>query len=185
MLQENLGELISVYFLQTGIGWAVTGAMFAVMFACIGSAKGIRLGAGQASGILSEKPELFGKLFVLMALPGTQGFYGMVAAIMIALRTGLLAGEPAVSPLVGLALFFIGVTMGIVEWRSAVFQGETSAACISLTGKRPEEGGRAIVMPGLVETYGMVALLVAILMILWLTPEGGLQLGEAAAATGG
>lgn len=166
-------EFVSQYFVQSGLGWAVAGAMLAVMFACIGSAKGIRLGAAQAAGILSEKPELFGKLFVLTALPGTQGFYGMVCAIMIALRTGLLGGEEvSLSPLVGLSLFFIGTTMGIVEWLSAVYQGETSAACINLTGKRPEEGGRAIVMPGLVETYGMVALLVAILMILWVTGEG-------------
>jgi len=170
-------ELIRQYFVSSGIGWAVIGAMLAVMFGCVGSAKGIRLGAAQAAGILSEKPELFGKLFILMALPGTQGFYSMVCAIMIALRTGLLGGgEVAVTPLVGLALLLIGACMGIVEWKSAIYQGETCAACINLTGKRPEEGGRAIVMPGLVETYGMVALLVAILFIMWITPAGGLTL---------
>ena len=163
-------ELVKQYFVQTGLGWAVAGAMAAVMFACIGSARGIRLAAGQAAGVLSEKPELFGKLFVLMALPGTQGFYGFICAIMIAKQVGLLGGaEIAVAPLVGLSLFFIGLCMGIVEWKSAVYQGETSAACINLTGKRPEEGGRAILLPGLVETYGVVALLAAILMILWVT----------------
>lgn len=163
-------ELIEQYFVQSGLGWAVAGAMLAVMFACIGSARGIRLAAGQAAGVLSEKPELFGKLFVLMALPGTQGFYGFICAIMIARQVGLLGGaEIVVAPLVGLCLFFIGLCMGIVEWKSAIYQGETSAACINLTGKRPEEGGRAILLPGLVETYGVVALLAAILMILWVT----------------
>ena len=77
--------------------------------------------------------------------------------------------EVAVEPLTGLALLFVGVCMGIVEWRSAVYQGETSAACINLTGKKPEEGGRAILMPALVETYGVVALLASILLILWIT----------------
>jgi V/A-type H+-transporting ATPase subunit K len=45
----------------------------------------------------------------------------------------------------------------------------TSAASINLVGKRPEEGGRAILLPALVETYAVVALLVGILMTLWLT----------------
>ncbi len=161
--------LMYQYFVQSGLGWAVAGAMFAVMFSCIGSARGIRLAAAQAAGVLSEKPELFGKLLILMALPGTQGFYGFICAIFIAKSTGLLAGELVVAPVVGLSLFFIGLCMGIVEWKSAVYQGETSAACINLTAKRPEEGGRSILMPALVETYGVVALLAAILMILWVT----------------
>ncbi len=182
MLDETLGELLRLYFVQSGLGWAVAGAMLAVLFACTGSARGIRLGAAEAAGVLSEKPELFGKLFILVALPGTQGFYGFICAIMIAMRIGLMGeAEVSVSPLVGIGLFVIGLCMGIVEWRSAVYQGETSAACINMTGKRPEEGGRAILMPGLVETYGVVALLAAILLILWITREG---LTVAAAAAG-
>ena len=59
------------YFLQSGVGWAAIGAMLAVMFGGWGSANGIRIAAGQAGGVLSEKPELFGKLFALMVLPGT------------------------------------------------------------------------------------------------------------------
>ena len=164
-----IDEFIRQYFVQTGLGWSIAGAMFAVMFACMGSARGIRIAAAQAAGVLSEKPELFGKLLILTALPGTQGFYGFICAIIISLRTGLLGGDVAVAPLAGVGLFFVGLCMGIVEWRSAVYQGETSAACINLTGKRPEEGGRAILMPALVETYGVVALLAAILLILWVT----------------
>ena len=177
-MSEAMSKLITFYFVQTGMGWAVIGAMFAVMFACVGSARGIRLAGAQAAGVLSEKPELFGKLLVLMALPGTQGFYGFICAIIIALRSGLLANDVAVSPLVGFSLLFVGICTGVVQWRSAVYQGETSAACINLTGKRPEEGGRSILMPALVETYAVVALLAAILLTLWLTPDGGLNVKE-------
>jgi V/A-type H+-transporting ATPase subunit K len=56
-----------------------------------------------------------------------------------------------------------------VLWRSAVYQGEASAAAINLTSRRPEEAGRSILMPALVETYAVVALLAAILMILWVS----------------
>jgi len=162
-------EFIKVYFLETGVGWAVIGAMLAVMFGGAGSARGIRIAAGQAAGVLSEKPEMFGKLLVLMALPGTQGFYGFIVAIFTATRTGLLAGKLTVTPLMGVALLAVGVCAGVVLWRSAVYQGEASAAAINLTSRRPEESGRSILMPALVETYAVVALLAAILFIMWVT----------------
>jgi V/A-type H+-transporting ATPase subunit K len=162
-------DLLRLYFTQTGIGWAVIGAMMAVMLGGAGSARGIRIAAGQAAGVLSEKPEMFGKLLVLMALPGTQGFYGFIVAIFTAQRTGLLGGELACVPLQGLGLMAVGICAGGVLWRSAVYQGEASAAAINLTSRRPEEAGRSILMPALVETYAVVALLAAILFILWIS----------------
>jgi V/A-type H+-transporting ATPase subunit K len=174
-------EFLRQYFLQSGFAWAVAGAMAAVMFSGMGSARGIRIAGAQAGGVLSEQPELFGKLLVLIALPGTQGFYGFICAIMIALRSGLIAGKVETTPLVGIGLFFIGLGMGIVEWQSAIFQGEASAAAINLTAKKPDEGGRAILLPALVETYAVVALLAAILMIIWVTkPDLVVTMGAAA-----
>ncbi|MFP4055651.1 MAG: V-type ATP synthase subunit K [Candidatus Brocadiia bacterium] len=167
------------YFTQSGIGWAVIGAMFAVMFGGAGSARGIRIAAGQAAGVLSEKPEMFGKLLVLMALPGTQGFYGFIVAIFMATQTNLLGGSPTVTPLMGLALMAVGILAGGVLWRSGVYQGEASAAAINLTSRRPEESGRSILMPALVETYAVVALLASILFIMWIS---GMQVGPEAAA---
>ena len=162
-------ELLKQYFTETGIGWAAIGAMMAVMFAGAGSARGIRIAAGQAAGVLSEKPQMFGKLLVLMALPGTQGFYGFIVAIFTAARTGLLGGEVKVTPLMGVGLLAVGVCAGVVLWRSAVYQGEASAAAINLTSRQPGESGRSILMPALVETYAVVALLAAILFIMWIT----------------
>jgi V/A-type H+-transporting ATPase subunit K len=166
---EHINGMVEYLFLTTGMGTAGIGAILAVGLACVGSARGISVGASQAAGILSEKPELFGKLFILMSLPGTQGFYGLVAAVMIAMRSGIMNPEAIVGPMAGLALLFVGIGMGIAEWRSASFQGDTCAACINWTSKRPEDAGRALILPVLVETYGVVALLAAILMILWLT----------------
>ena len=162
-------SFVQIYFLETGLGWATIGALMVVMFGCLGSARGIRIAASQGTGVLSEKPELFGRLLVLMALPGTQGFYGFICAIMIALRCGIISGDVAVTPVVGFGMLAIGFCVGMVQWRSAILQGETSAASINLTAKRPEEGGRSILMPALVETYSVVALLSAILMVIWLT----------------
>jgi len=169
---EALQELLTQYFVETGLGWAMAGAMLAVMGGCVGSARGIRVAAAQAAGVLSEKPELFGRMLILMALPGTQGFYSFIGAIFIASRSGLMSGAVTVAPVVGVGLFFVGIALGVVEWRSALYQGETSAASINLVAKKPEEAGRAIIMPALVETYAVVALLAAILMTLWLCKEG-------------
>jgi V/A-type H+-transporting ATPase subunit K len=162
-------EIWRLYFTQTGLGWAIVGAMLAVMLGGIGSARGIRIAGAQAAGALSEKPEIFGKLLVLMALPGTQGFYAFIIAIFTAVRTGLLAGNPAVTPIQGLALLAVGLCAGIVQWRSAIYQGEASAAAINLVSRRPEEAGRAMLIPALVETYAVLALLASILFILWIT----------------
>ncbi len=171
-----MDEFLRIHFLETGLGWAGTGAMLAVMFGGMGSARGIKIAVSQAAGVLSEKPELFGRLLVLMAMPGTQGFYGFICAITIAMRIGLIESKVDVTPLAGMGLFFTGLSMGVVLWRSGVWQGEASAAAINLTAKRPEEAGRAILMPALVETYAVVALLAAILMIMWLTKTGGLTI---------
>jgi V/A-type H+-transporting ATPase subunit K len=166
------------YFVQTGVGWAVVGAIACVMLGGIGSAHGIKISASQAAGVMSEKPELFGRLLVIMALPGTQGFYSFIIAVLIALRTGVIAGEAMVTPVAGLSLLAVGICAGAVEWRSAIYQGQTSAAAINLVAKRPEAAGRAILLPALVETYAVVALLGAILFTLWVTPPGALKLPD-------
>ncbi len=172
-------ELLKLYFVQTGLGWVVLGAVVVVTVSCLGSAKGIWIASSQAAGILSEKPELFGKMLVLMALPGTQGFYGFICAIMIALRSGLIGGKITISPVVGVAILLVAICMGIVEYITAVTQAKAAVSAINLTGKQPEEGGRAILIPALVETYAVIALLISILLITWLTREGGLSYASA------
>ena len=68
--------------------------------------------------------------------------------ILIAGRAGVIgAAETLPTPAQGMMLFVIGLTAGIVLYFSAVFQGETCAACISLTSRKPEEGGRSLLFP--------------------------------------
>ena len=44
-------------------------------------------------------------------------------------------------------------------------QGEVSAASIGLVAKRPDQSGKAIIFPAMVETYAILALLVSILAV--------------------
>ncbi len=152
-----------------GLAWAGAGLAFG-LGGC-GSAKGIAVASQQAAGVLSEKPDLFGKLMVMVALPGTQGFYGFVIAFLMANQTGLLKGAAIVTPGTGLAMLFVGLGAGLALLISGIYQGHASAAGISLVARRPDQAGRAIMFPALVETYAVVALLAAILFTLWLTAE--------------
>jgi len=155
--------------IEIGRGLAIAGAGLAVGLGCAGSGKGIGVASQAAAGVISEKPDLFGQLLVMIALPGTQGFYGFITAIMIFMRTGLISGTMTVAPSTGVALLFMGLGVGIALYASAVWQGEASAAGISLVARRPEESGRAILFPAMVETYAVVALLAGILVITWTT----------------
>jgi len=70
--------------------------------------------AGQAgAGVVAEKPELFGKVLILEALPATQGIYGFLVAFLILMFTGLLGGEPVDLTIAeGAKVFFAGVPVG-------------------------------------------------------------------------
>lgn len=154
-----------------GMFLALFGAALAAALGGIGSAMGVSI-AGQASaGVLSEKPELFGKTLVLQALPGTQGIYGFLVAILMLVKSGWLGGAPlALTNAEGWAYFAAAMPVGIAGFISAIWQGKAAASSIVMTGKRPELSTRGITMTALVETYAILGLLVSILM--WLTLRG-------------
>jgi V/A-type H+-transporting ATPase subunit K len=149
--------------------WIFMGAVFVITLGGLGSAIGIRISGSQAAGVLSEKPELFGKMFVMMALPGTQGFYSFVCGIMMIVLSGVLNKGTVISNAKGLAFLTVGIGVGLVEWLSAVLQGQASAAAESLTGRQPSSSGQAILIPALVETYAVIALVSGILLIVWIS----------------
>lgn len=149
--------------------WVAFGAAIVAALAAIGSGIGIGRTTSHAAGIISEKPELFGKLLVIMALPGTQGFYGFVIFFLMMQNFGFIAGKPSASVGQGLSMFVLGVFIGLVEFKTALDQAHSSLGSLDLTGKRPEEGGRAILLPALVETYAILGLVIAFLTILWVS----------------
>ena len=151
--------------MEIGIGLAVAGATFAAFLAACGSAWGIAVAAEAAGGVLTEDPEKFGRLLVMIALPGTQGFYGFLGAFYIMMKINLLGGGIPVSLDSGLQLMFAGLPVGIVGLISGYYQGVASAAGIHLIAKRPEETGKAIILPAMVETYAVLGLLATILLV--------------------
>lgn len=152
-------------FLKNGYGFVIIGMITNVALGGIGSAKGLRIAATQAAGVMSEKPELFGKLLVLTVLPGTQGFYSFIVSFLAGLRL-VASGTSSFSSSIAMMCLLIG--MGIVECVSGIEQGKTSAAAINMVAKQEGTSGQAIIFPALVETYAVLALLIAIITMLWI-----------------
>lgn len=149
-----------------GIILGILGAALAATLAGIGSAYGVRIGGQAAAGVVSENPSLFGKLLVLQALPGTQGIYGFLVAVLIIVRMGLLGGGGVpVTPEQGWALFGAALPVGIVGMFSAIYQGKAAVAAIHMTAKQPDSSAKGITMTAMVETYAILALLVSILLL--------------------
>jgi F0F1-type ATP synthase membrane subunit c/vacuolar-type H+-ATPase subunit K len=80
-----------------GLTLALIGAGLAALLAGIGSAIGIGTAGRSATGVLSEKPERYGQMFIMVVLPGTQGFYGFLAAFLVMLNLGFFGAGPLFS----------------------------------------------------------------------------------------
>ena len=147
--------------------FALAGAALAAALAGVGSILGVRT-AGQASaGLVSENPDAFGKVLLLTALPGSQGIYGFLAAIIIANSLGLLAGNPAVDIDIatGLTVLMAALPMAITGLFSGWLQGQVAAAGVNVTAKQPDASGKAVILSAIVETYAVLGLLVTILLV--------------------
>ncbi len=147
-----------------GLVLALTGASLAALLAGIGSAIGVGMGGRAAAGAVTEKPDLFSKVLILQLLPGTQGIYGLLVAFVALSRIGVLGGE-APNFETGLAYLVACLPIAIVGLVSAVHQGKTSVASIGLVTKKPDQFGKAMLFPAMVETYAILALLISILAI--------------------
>lgn len=147
-----------------GIVYALLGVALATFLAGIGSAVGVGMGGRAAAGVLTEKPELFAKVLILQLLPGTQGIYGLLVAFVALGKIGILGGE-APTAQQGLLYLAACLPIAVVGLLSAIHQGKTSVASINLLAKRPETFGKAMLLPAMVETYAILALLVSILTV--------------------
>ena len=151
---------------MSGISIAIIGAALCAALAGCGSAIGVMAAGKAAAGVASEKPELFGKLLVLQALPGTQGIYGFLTAILIMVRIGVLGGAPVeLSMSQGWQFFGAAMPMAIAGLVSGICQGKAAVGAIHMPGKQPDASGKGITMTALVETYAILALLASILVL--------------------
>lgn len=149
-----------------GIIWTVLGAALAAGLPCAGSGMGIGLAGQAASGLMSEEPEKFGKVLILVIMPGTQGIYGLLIMFYTAFGVGLLAGQPQeITTAEGLMIFFGCLAIAIAGLFSAIYQGRAAASAIGLVAKKPEEFVKGLIFVAMVETYAVFGLLVSFLLV--------------------
>ncbi len=152
--------------MTNGMVLTIIGAALAALMAGIGSAKGVGLVGEAAAGVVSVDPSKFSKVLILQLLPGTQGLYGLLTAIILLSRVGIIGGSPVeLTTAQGLAFLAASLPIAIVGLISAIFQGKTAAAGVGITAKKPEHNGKGIIMAAMVETYAILALLISILII--------------------
>jgi len=164
---------------MSGLMLALIGAGAAALLAGIGSAIGIGIAGRSATGVLSEKPERYGQMFIMVVLPGTQGFYGFLAAFMVMLRLRFFENNvPELTTVLGWQILIACLPIAFAGLVSAVFQGRVCSGGILMAAKRPEMAFKAgVVYAVMVEVYAVLGLLVTLFMLLF-----GIAWPEAAAA---
>ena len=143
-----------------GVGIAIAGSAMAAFLAGIGSAIGIGIAGQQSAGVLSEDPEKFGSLFLLVVLPGTQGFYGFLSAILamnkITASLGIIEGW---------RILFACLPVAMAGLISAIHQGKVCAAGANLVAKRADQAMKGVMYAVMVETYAVLGLIITIFLL--------------------
>ena len=151
--------------MSMGMVFALLGVALATGLSGWGSAWGVGLGGQAAAGVVAEDPDQFAKVLILQLLPGTQGIYGLLVAFITLTRIGILGGDPVTDTKKGLLYLAACLPIAIVGLISAYHQGKTSVASIGVVAKDPNQFGKAMLFPAMVETYAILALLVSILAV--------------------
>ncbi|MBP5165240.1 MAG: V-type ATP synthase subunit K [Lachnospiraceae bacterium] len=151
--------------MSTGMALALLGAVLATIGVGIGSAWGTGMAGQAAAGVTAEDPSQFAKVLILQLLPGTQGIYGLLVTFITLSRIGVLGGEAITDTNTGWMYLFACLPIAIVGLVSAYHQGRTSVASVGIVAKKPDQFGKAMLFPAMVETYAILALLISILAV--------------------
>ena len=151
---------------ELGIVYALLGAAVAVLFAGAGSAIGVGIAGQAAAGVVTEDPSKFAKVLIIQLLPGTQGLYGLLVGFITLSNIGILGGDIAqIDVKTGLLILAACLPIGIVGLLSGIAQGKTAAASIGIVAKKPDQFGKAMLFPAMLETYAILALLISFLAV--------------------
>ncbi len=151
-----------------GIALVFTGAAVTAFLGFAGSAMGMGFAGQAAAGVLGEKPQLFGRMLLMQALPGSQGIYGLVGAFLILSFSGILGGDGStvISTSTGLQYLVAGLPIGIAGLISGIYQGLVAASGISLIARDESNMGRAIVLSVMVETWAIFGVLISFILLI-------------------
>ena len=149
-----------------GLAFAIAGAAVATFLACLGSILGVSIVGQSGAGLLTEKPNLAGKVITLAVLPGSQGLYGMVISLLFIFNYGpVFDGSVVLSTAQGFALFAACLPVAITCLSSSPYQAKVCSAGMHMLAKDDKLAGRVITMAALVETYALLGFLISFFML--------------------
>ncbi len=151
--------------MSLGMVLALTGVILSTVLAGMGSAWGVGMAGQAAAGVVAEDPDQFAKVLILQLLPGTQGIYGLLVAFITLSQIGILGGEMITDTNTGWMYLLACLPIAVVGLISAYHQARTAVASVGVVAKDPNQFGKAMLFPAMVETYAILALLVSILAI--------------------
>jgi V/A-type H+-transporting ATPase subunit K len=141
---------------------AYSGVVLAAALSGIGSAIGVGMVGQAAAGVLSVDPKKFGKLLLLVALPGTQGIYGFVIAFLL---LGKVQSLTEITPAFALQAFLAGLPVAFTGLLSAIHQAKVGVSGVALASKQPADATKGLILAVFVEFYAILGFLVSFLML--------------------
>ena len=150
--------------MEIGMILVFAAAAVSAILGFIGSAIGMGVVGQAAAGVASEKPELFGKLLLMQALPGSQGIYGLVGAFLILNFAGVFAGE-TVSTAAGWQFVMAALPIGIAGMFSGILQGRVSASGILMIARDASRVAQAMILSAMIETWAIFGVLISFILL--------------------
>ena len=153
-----------VLWLLGGNGLALIGAGVACSFPESGQSSVSELPARRLPALL-EDPEVWTPS--ASGLPGTQGIYGFLVGFLAIFQMGGFSGVLELSIAQGWQFFMACLPTAISCLLSGIYQAKVSLAGMDIVVKHPEESGKALILPAMVETYAVLGLLASVLLIMF------------------
>jgi len=149
------------------ISLATLGGAVALIGGLLGSSIGLGIAGSAGAATLGEEPGQLRNVIVLVSLPMTQTFYGLIILILILTRVlPNLAAMPDAGGSNGFAVLACGLIAGFAELFSAIYQGTVCASGISLL---PKTKGKiltnAMMLAVFVELLGVLGLVFTIMAL--------------------
>ncbi len=141
---------------------AYTGMAIMLALACIGSAIGVTMGGNATIGALKKNPDIFGSSMILCALPSTQGLYGFAGFFLMLTN---LQDIEVLTLNQGLAVFAVGIALGVVGLVSAIKQASLVANGIVEMGNGNDVFGKTMILGVFPELYAILAFAAAFLAL--------------------
>jgi len=130
------------------------------------SAMSVQMVGVAAAAVTAEDPKKWSKLFVLEVIPGTQGFYGFIAGMLLLIGSGLFGGTLKAGVVGAAAL--VAMVPAIVQSFTAYYQGKVCLAGVSAVAKRPEAFTPSVIYAVMVETYAILGFITSFLLLIGL-----------------